>query len=135
MKAIRVAFCTIMPAILLVGIAVAADKKGAQLGFAGTWTGYDQFGAQVAKIVINEDTFPCRGEVYVQYGRGQMFAMNVNWTREDGKVVGTMAEGRKVKVAEVKLADNKLSGKVTSLASLGGVVDLTFSGFVKKTAE
>jgi formylglycine-generating enzyme required for sulfatase activity/ankyrin repeat protein len=114
--------------------AATSDRGGEQVSYTGTWTGEDQKGYHVAKIVINKDTFPCRGEVVTQYGRGQMFVMNVNWTYEEGKVVGTLAEGVKTTVAEVRLEANQLFGKVTSLIQVDGVKDLTFFGFVKKPA-
>jgi len=96
--------------------AIAANEKRIQDSgiddYGGTWTGHTPGLLHLTTVQIAPSGFPRKGHVDLQVGSGQIFVLNVVWRTKGKRLVGMWGDAANIKLAEVTLKDNELTGVV-----------------------
>jgi len=94
----------------------------------------------VSSVIISQNTFPCQGEVHLQYVSGQIFRTEVTWERRENYIVAYYRNpqgdiNRNEQIAATLIQDGKLSGTIRSMILIEGQRLFPFNGLVKNDSN
>ncbi|MCL4852579.1 MAG: hypothetical protein KJZ78_14520 [Bryobacteraceae bacterium] len=131
------ALSTVVAIVLFTLMQTGCGKGGPK--YAGEWSGERLPGFHVKSVLVPKNEFPCEGQIVTQYGDGTTFTISdFQWQQTESVIVGVTTRANK-RIAQIQVAGNRLSGKVTSPISADGKsmkfesVELSFAGFERKS--